>query len=123
MKRESPPPPEPLRTPDGRYLVVRGRLWRASNPNLPPAEHERLVRALAEARRDVARAKKRSDPEPGIEARARVEEARRKLGERGPPWWDDGAPDYNRRMVHNTPYADWFASLPARTAELALNET
>ncbi|WP_411338867.1 hypothetical protein V6U71_13040 [Sphingopyxis sp. J-6] len=30
------------------------------------------------------------------------------LGERGPVWWDDGAPDYNRRMAVNTPYAQWF---------------
>ena len=34
------------------------------------------------------------------------------LGERGPVWWTDGAPDYNRRMVANTPYSDWFAALP-----------
>ena len=30
-------------TPDGRYFVVRGRLWRTSNPALDPAERERLV--------------------------------------------------------------------------------
>ena len=44
------------RTPDGRYLVVRGRLWRATNPHLPEAEKERLVtdldgRAAAASRR------------------------------------------------------------------------
>lgn len=44
-------------------------------------------------------------------ARARVQAAKVALGERGPVWWDDGAPDLNRRMVHNTPYAAWFASL------------
>ena len=33
------------------------------------------------------------------------------LGERGPVWWDDGAPDLNRRMARNTVYADWFAAL------------
>ena len=21
-------------------------------------------------------------------------------------WWDDGAPDYNRHLLKNTPYAD-----------------
>ena len=26
-------------------------------------------------------------------------------------WWTDGAPDYNRHMVRNTPYADWFATI------------
>jgi hypothetical protein len=113
-------PTEPLHTPDRRYLIVRGRLWRASNPNLPPAERERLVQALTDARREAARAKKRSDPELRLAARARVDEIRAALGERGPPWWDDGTPDYNRRLVHNTPYADWFASLPAKQRQLAL---
>ena len=31
------------------------------------------------------------------------------LGERGPVWWTDGTPDWNRRLVRNTPYADWWA--------------
>lgn len=42
-----------LHTPDGRYIVVRGRLWRASNPNLSPAAHDRLVADLMNARRAV----------------------------------------------------------------------
>ena len=33
------------------------------------------------------------------------------LGERGPVWWGDGAPDYNRHLAKNTPYAEWFAGL------------
>ncbi|NHZ89888.1 hypothetical protein F2P45_12815 [Massilia sp. CCM 8733] len=33
------------------------------------------------------------------------------LGERGPVWWTDGAPDFNRRMAANTPYAAWYAGL------------
>ncbi|HLU77141.1 MAG TPA: hypothetical protein VKZ48_04445 [Burkholderiales bacterium] len=28
--------------------------------------------------------------------------------ERGPPWWQDGAPDFNRHLVKNTPYAAWY---------------
>jgi hypothetical protein len=27
-------------------------------------------------------------------------------------WWEDGAPDYNRCLAKNTPYAAWFAALP-----------
>ena len=42
-----------------------------------------------------------------------MDEAKRALGERGPVWWTDGAPDYNRRMAKNTPYADWYQQLPA----------
>jgi hypothetical protein len=44
-------------------------------------------------------------------ARAAVDAAKTELGERGPVWWDDGAPDLNRHMVRNTPYASWFAAL------------
>lgn len=44
-------------------------------------------------------------------ARAAVDEAKRGLGERGPVWWPDGAPDFNRRLAANTPYADWYASM------------
>ncbi len=42
-------------------------------------------------------------------ARARVHEAKVALGERGPVWWDDGAPDLNRRLVAKTCYAQWWA--------------
>jgi hypothetical protein len=35
------------------------------------------------------------------------------LGERGPVWWTDGAPDFNRKLVKNTPYADWHAAIAA----------
>ena len=30
-------------TPDGRYFVVRGRLWRCSNPNLPEGDRAREI--------------------------------------------------------------------------------
>ena len=46
-------------------------------------------------------------------ARKRVDAAKHALGERGDVWWNDGAPDYNRHMAKNTPYADWFALLVA----------
>ena len=90
-------------TPDGRYFVVRGRLWRLSDPRLDPAEREQLVRDLMAARRAVRDAK--GDPAATGEARARVDKAKRALGERGPVWWTDGAPDLNRKLVRNTPYA------------------
>ncbi len=98
-------------TPDGRYFVVRGRLWRSSNPALSGADRERLVRQLMAARRDVAAAKRAEDRAAEDDAHAAVDAAKRALGERGPVWWDDGAPDYNRHMARNTPYADWFATL------------
>jgi hypothetical protein len=96
-------------TPDGRYFVVRGRLWRCANPALSGAERERLVGALMAARRAVATARRAGDAAGLAAARAAVDAAKRGLGERGPVWWTDGAPDYNRRMARNTPYAAWYA--------------
>jgi len=43
-----------------------------------------------------------------IAARLRVDAAKKALGERGHVWWDDGAPDYNRCLAVDTPYAAWF---------------
>jgi hypothetical protein len=98
-------------TPDGRYFVVRGRLWRTANPALPADVRQRLVAELMAARRAIRIAKRDDDPAAMRSARARVDEAKQALGERGPVWWSDGAPDYNRRLAKNSPYAGWFASL------------
>jgi hypothetical protein len=99
-------------TPDGRYFVVRGRLWRTSNPALAPERRQELVDQLMHARRQAGLAKKAGDSVAERAARAAVDVAKRGLGERGPVWWTDGAPDMNRKMVANTPYADWYAALP-----------
>lgn len=103
--------PESRTTPDGRYLVVEGRLWRRSNPALGAKQRALLVEALMHARRDVGLALRARDKAAEREARARVHRAKVALGERGPPWWTDGAPDFNRRLVQNTPYAGWFQAL------------
>lgn len=95
-------------TPDRRYFVVRGRLWRLSNPWLDPESHERLVRELMAARRALRDA---TDSEERIAARLKIDTAKRALGERGDVWWDDGAPDYNRHLAVDTPYAAWFTKI------------
>lgn len=99
-------------TPDGRYLVVRGRLWRRSDPRLDPGERERLTRELMAARRAKQAAMRDGDDAAREAARARVEAAKVALGERGPVWWSDGAPDLTRHLARTGPYADWYASLP-----------
>ena len=104
------PDRRPERTPDGRYIIVRGRLWRATDPNLSEDERQRLVNELMDARRAVRDALKDDDGAAEKTARARVHAAKVALGERGPVWWDDGAPDYNRRMVKNTPYGHYHRS-------------
>lgn len=101
----------PQRTPDGRYLVVRGRLWRTSNPALPEALRQALVERLMDARRAVRAALRSHDAVALSAARAEVQCAKEALGERGPIWWTDGAPDFNRRLATSTPYADWFAGV------------
>ena len=98
-------------TPDGRYLVVRGRLWRRANPHLPEERRAELVRDLMAARRAVGVARRAGDRATLAEAGAAVDAAKVALGERGPVWWTDGAPDLNRHMARNTPYGAWFAAL------------
>lgn len=102
--------PHPI-TPDGRYFVVRGRLWRLSNPALGEDARATLVSNLMHARRAVRDARSAGDEPAAREAHEAVDVAKQGLGERGPVWWTDGAPDYNRHLARNTPYADWFAYL------------
>jgi hypothetical protein len=100
-----------LVTPDGRYFVVRGRLWRMADPGLEAPERAGLVKQLMAARRAVRNAKKSADRDAETKAHGDIEEIKRALGERGPVWWDDGSPDLNRHMAKNTPYADWYVSV------------
>jgi hypothetical protein len=97
-----------LTTPDDRYLIFNGKLWRRSNPALGPKQRALLVEVLMRARRQVGQALRTGDGAAEREARARVHKAKVALGERGPPWWTDGAPDFNRHLVENTPYATWY---------------
>jgi hypothetical protein len=67
-------------TDDGRYVVIAGRRWRATDPAIPESLRTELVAELMSARRDV-----RVDP---VSARPRVNDAKVALGERGDPWWE-----------------------------------
>jgi len=100
-------------TPDGHYFVVKGQLWRCSNPALAETERLRLVNDLMAARRAVKVAKVSGDPDELKDARAAVNNAKVGLGERGPVWWEDSAPDFNKHKVVNTPYAQWYRALVA----------
>jgi hypothetical protein len=74
-------------TADGRYLVVSGRRWRATDPAIPEPLRQELVNELMAARSLV-----RTDPDA---ARPRVQDAKVALGERGDPWWEP-TPDGRR---------------------------
>lgn len=65
---------------DGRYLIINGRRWRATDPAIPEKLRQELVNELMAARRLV-----RTDP---ATARPRVQDAKVALGERGDPWWE-----------------------------------
>jgi hypothetical protein len=90
---------------------VSGRLWRTTRPDISEDEREALTKALMSARRGIAAARRSGDLEQEHAWRRKVHDAKVGLGERGALWWSDGAPDYNRRMAANTPYAAWFSQL------------
>ena len=100
-------------TLDGRYFVVRQRLWRMSNPGLDPTKRRRLTTELMAARRAKAVAMHVGNVHAREIARAAVDAAKVELGERGAVWWTDGTPDWNRHMINNTPYREWFETLAA----------
>ena len=90
-------------TPDGHHVVIDGRRWRATDPDLPEDVAAVLRRELMSARRAVGAALRATDPEAEAAARARVHRAKTALGERGTPWWEQ-TPEERR--------ARWEAGLP-----------
>lgn len=95
-------------TPDGRYFVSKSRLWRKTDPFLPEDVRKAAVSDLMKARRAVRFA---ATEEETAQARARVQDAKERLGERGPVWWDDGAEDVTLHAPWSTGYAEWWAGL------------
>jgi hypothetical protein len=79
---------QPERTDDERYIVVDGRRWRASDPDIPERFRQELVDELMSARRAVGAAKRSGDGGAEAAARQRVQVAKVALGERGHPWWE-----------------------------------
>lgn len=88
------------KTPDGRHVVVDGRKWRASDPELDQELRRALVSELMAARRHVKEALSDNDPRALKMARARVHDAKVALGERGKPWWEPQTPsDEEERLA------------------------
>ncbi|CAB4932835.1 unannotated protein [freshwater metagenome] len=84
---------EPEKTPDGHYVIIDGRKWRATDPRLSEEERQEHVDELMSARRAVGAGRRAGDDDAVAAARARVHAAKVALGERGPKWWeDDDAP-------------------------------
>lgn len=78
----------PEHTPDGRYVVIDGRRWRATDPLIPEDVAALLRKELMSARRAVGAALRAGDREAERAARSRVQSAKTALGERGAPWWE-----------------------------------
>jgi hypothetical protein len=91
--------PEPERTPDGRFIVVGGRRWRAADPELPDEVRAELQQHLGRARSAVRTTRAAGDADAEAAARRRVGLAKHGLGERGTPWWEQSAEDRERRWT------------------------
>ena len=90
----------PEKTPDGRYVIIDGRRWRATDPLVPEARRDELQHLLMAWRREVRRVRG-SDGEP--EARAGVHAAKTALGERGTPWWEQSEDERRARWEEPVP--------------------
>ncbi|MFB8245583.1 hypothetical protein ACFC5X_11120 [Streptomyces sp. NPDC055952] len=96
----------PEHTPDGHFVVVKGRKWRATDPAIPEETAARLRRHLMSARRAVRAATSAADANAEAAARARVNRAKIALGERGTPWWDQTADERRRRWEQGLAHLD-----------------
>ena len=85
------------RTPDGHHVVIDGRRWRATDPDLPEDVAAALRSQLMAARRAVGAALRAGDPEAERTARAAVHRAKTALGERGTPWWEQTSAERQQR--------------------------
>lgn len=80
-------------TPDGRYIVVGGRRWRATDPLIPEDRQAQLRKNLMAWRREVGR----TSGDAQRRARDGVQAAKEALGERGTPWWEQTDAQRRRR--------------------------
>ena len=83
----------PERTSDGRYIIVKNRKWRATDPSIPEEAltelKHHLAKGRASARAMVPKGKTEEDDDIRL-SRKRTGLAKLGLGERGKPeWWND----------------------------------
>jgi len=95
---------------DERWLVIDGRRWRRTDPALPEELAARLRSHLGRARSGVKAAKRTAADVALADARARVQEAKTGLGERGPRWWEH---DVTERVARAEAAADRLDAWPS----------
>ena len=91
------------RTPEGRYIVARGVLKRCTNPDLDDRLRRKAVKKMMQARMSGDK--------------SAVIAAKTELGEAGPVWWTDGAPDLSDVAPQTTDYREWWENLTAAEQE------
>lgn len=88
------------RTEDGRYLVIDGRRWRATDPLIPDERRHALQSVLMAWRREV-RPTRGTDEERT--SRDGVQASKVALGERGTPWWEQTEQERRTRWETEVP--------------------
>ncbi len=83
---------------------MNGRGWRAADPDLPAEVSAALLHHVGGARSAVRAATRAEDAASVAAARERVGLAKRGLGERGTPWWEQDTEARTQR---------WTAALAA----------
>lgn len=73
---------------DEHWLVINGRRWRRTDPELPDDVVDALKSHLGAARSAVGSTRRAGDEDAAAAARLRVNTAKTGLGERGPRWWE-----------------------------------
>lgn len=89
--------PDATYSDDEKWMVIRGRRWRRTDPDLPAEVVEELKSHLGKARSGVRAAKKSGDEDELRAVRNRVNTAKHGLGERGDYWWEMSVEDRRRR--------------------------
>ncbi|WP_291986974.1 DUF3253 domain-containing protein [Luteitalea sp.] len=108
----TPKPSSSAGPPANAFIVIDGRRWRASDPQIPPNLRQELVNELMAARRAVRDA----DTEVAVRAsRRRVSDAKVALGERGHAWWLPPDPAAMTRRIEATARALLRSRAPDRT--------
>jgi hypothetical protein len=87
-------------TPDGHFVVIDGRRWRATDPDIPDERRSELQKVLMAWRRDVRRTKGTDEERT---SRDGVQAAKVALGERGTPWWEQSDDERRARWETEVP--------------------
>jgi hypothetical protein len=88
------------RTEDGRFLVIDGRRWRATDPLVPDDRRHELQSVLMAWRREVKRTRGTDEERT---SRDGVQAVKVALGERGTPWWEQTEDERRTRWEADVP--------------------